>query len=63
MSKFTDLVAEMLRRGITEENVSRIVGGNLLRVWGDVDFIAQKMQANGEKPAEDDPSWWKRHYS
>lgn len=63
VSKFLDLVAEILRQGITDEDAAKVVGGNILRVWNDVDAVAEKLQANGEKPAEDNLPWLKRHYS
>lgn len=54
VSKFPDLVAEMLKQGISDENASKVVGGNLLRVWATVDSVSLKMQASGEVPLEDD---------
>jgi membrane dipeptidase len=33
--------------------VRKIVGGNLLRVWKDVDAVAEKMRKAGMKPVED----------
>lgn len=51
---FPQLVAEMLQQGISDEDASKIVGGNILRVWKDVDRVAEEMQAMGVKPAEDD---------
>ncbi|BAE58975.1 unnamed protein product [Aspergillus oryzae RIB40] len=54
VSKFPDLVAELLRRGVSDEDAGKVVGGNLLRVWRDVDRIALDKQANGALPLEDD---------
>ncbi|RFU36143.1 hypothetical protein B7463_g208, partial [Scytalidium lignicola] len=54
VSKFPDLVAEMLKQGISDDETAKVVGGNVLRVWGDVDAIAAKMQAAGTKPLEDE---------
>jgi membrane dipeptidase len=54
VSKFPGLVAEMLRRGISDADASKVIGGNLLRVWAEVDAVASKMQADGEMPLEDD---------
>jgi membrane dipeptidase len=53
VSKFPDLVAELLRQGISDEDAGKIVGGNILRVWRAVDDVAEKLQKNGEKPLED----------
>lgn len=53
VSKYPDLVAEMLRRGIEDEDVEGVVGGNVLRVWAAVDNVAGKMQRDGVRPLED----------
>jgi membrane dipeptidase len=53
VSKFPDLVAEMLRRGVSDNDAAKVVGGNVLRVWRDVDAVALKMQKAGVKPVED----------
>lgn len=53
VSKFPDLVAEMLRRGVSDDDVAKVVGGNVLRVWRDVDAVALKIQKAGVKPVED----------
>jgi membrane dipeptidase len=54
VSKFPDLVAEMLRQDISDLDAAKVVGGNLLRVWAEVDRVALKIQADGEVPLEDD---------
>ena len=54
VSKFPDLVGELLRRGVSDRDVAKVVGGNILRVWGEADKVALKMQADGERPLEDD---------
>jgi membrane dipeptidase len=54
VSKFPDLVAEMLRQNISDRDAAKVVGGNLLRVWADVDKVALKLQASKEVPLEDD---------
>jgi len=53
VSKFPDLVAELLRQGVSDKDAGKIVGGNLLRVWREVDAVAEKLQGKGEKPLED----------
>lgn len=53
VSKFPDLVAELLHQGLSDDQARGIVGGNVLRVWKEVDDVAQKLQASGEKPLED----------
>lgn len=54
VSKFPDLVAELLSRGVSDKQAAGIVGGNVLRVWTDVDKVALKMQKEGVSPIEDD---------
>ncbi|KAJ5557354.1 Peptidase M19 renal dipeptidase [Penicillium frequentans] len=54
VSKFPALIAELLRRGLSDEDAAKVAGGNLLRVWRDVDQVALKMQAEGAAPVEDD---------
>jgi membrane dipeptidase len=41
VSSYPNLVAEFLRRGYTEPDIGRILGGNLLRVWRAVEAHAQ----------------------
>ncbi len=54
MSKYPDLVAELLRQGVSDGDASKVVGGNLLRVWKEVDAVAEEMQKTGEPVLEDD---------
>ncbi|KAL2151936.1 hypothetical protein VTH82DRAFT_5120 [Thermothelomyces myriococcoides] len=54
VSKYPDLVAELLRQGVSDKDTAKIVGGNILRVWRDVEAVAEKLQAAGELPLEDD---------
>lgn len=56
VSKFPDLVAEMLKQGISEKDAGKVVGRNILRVWADADAIATWMQRKGDLPLEDDLS-------
>lgn len=53
VSKFPDLIWALLRHGVSDEDAAKIAGGNLLRVWREVDQVALQMQAEGALPAED----------
>ena len=53
MSKFPDIIAELLRMGLTDDDAAKVVGRNILRVWADVDSVATDMQRDGVSPAED----------
>jgi len=44
-SKLPNLVRELARRGYSEEDLEKIVGGNLLRVMRQVEEVARRMQA------------------
>lgn len=54
VAEFPDLVLELLKMGVADGDVRRVVGENILRVWGDVEQVAERMQKEGVKPAEDD---------
>ena len=40
-----NVTLELVRRGYTEEQIDKIWGGNLLRVWGEVEQVAKRIQA------------------
>jgi membrane dipeptidase len=44
VSKFPDLVAELLRRGWSEADVRKVVGLNALRVLRDAERVARQLQ-------------------
>jgi len=48
VSHLERITAELLRRGYSDQDVEKILGGNLLRVMGEVETVAAKMR--GEKP-------------
>jgi membrane dipeptidase len=39
-----NVTIELVRRGYTEEQIRKIWGGNLLRVWGEVDRVSRELQ-------------------
>ncbi|RUS28269.1 membrane dipeptidase-domain-containing protein [Jimgerdemannia flammicorona] len=52
VSKFPNLVAEMLRRGWKDEEVVALAGGNLLRVWKGVERVRDELEKQGVLPDE-----------
>jgi len=59
VSRYPDLFAELLRRGVSDGDAAKVAGGNVLRVWKDVEAVAAKLQKAGEPVLEDDlPSPW-----
>ena len=42
VSQYPNLVAEFLRREYSEEDIAKILGGNLMRVWSEVEAYASK---------------------
>ena len=42
VSMYPNLIAELLRRGYTEEHIRKIMGENLLRVWEQVEHRAYR---------------------
>jgi membrane dipeptidase len=39
-----NVTLELVKRGYTEEQIGKLWSGNLLRVWGEVEKVAQKLQ-------------------
>lgn len=44
-SETLNVTLELVRRGYSEQEIAQLWGGNLLRVWREVDRVAQEMQA------------------
>jgi microsomal dipeptidase-like Zn-dependent dipeptidase len=44
-SESLNVTVELVRRGYTEEEIRKLWGGNLLRVWREVERVAAEMQA------------------
>jgi membrane dipeptidase len=42
-----NVTLELVRRGYTEEQIAKLWGGNLLRVWADVERVASQIQGRG----------------
>ncbi len=39
-----NVTLELVRRGYNEKQIGKLWSGNLLRVWGEVDKVAKKLQ-------------------
>ena len=46
-SETPNVTAELVRRGYSEKDIAKIWGGNLLRVWRDVEKVAERQQKAG----------------
>ena len=44
VADYPNLVAELLRRGYSNEDVVKILGGNLMRVWREAEKVAGELQ-------------------
>lgn len=53
VSHFPDLIGELLRMGMTDDNAGRVVGGNIIRVSKATSQVATKLRSQGVLPAED----------
>jgi len=51
VSTYPALIAELLRRGYSEEQLIAILGGNTLRVWQQVEDYANSQRTNKDGPA------------
>lgn len=53
VSKYPDMIRELLDRGVSVEDVAGVIGGNVLRVMREVEDVAAEMVGEGVKPLED----------
>ena len=58
VDKFPDLVAELLRMGVSDKDAGKVVGGNILRVWQEAEDVARKMHEEGVVEGEDEVREW-----
>ncbi len=47
VSKYPNLIEELLNRGYSRADIEKILSGNLIRVWKEVERVAGEMQAEG----------------
>lgn len=51
VDNYPDLIAELLRMGVSDADAAKVAGGNLLRVWRKAEVVAKRLQkerAEGE---------------
>jgi membrane dipeptidase len=46
VSGYPNLIDALLAKGYTETDIEKICGGNLLRVWNDVEAAARSLSAD-----------------
>ncbi|RBR25399.1 uncharacterized protein FIESC28_01836 [Fusarium coffeatum] len=59
---YPKLLEAILGRGATEEQLAKVVGENILRVWKGVEKVRDEMKKEGVLPVEDvfkDRKWWR----
>lgn len=59
---YPHLLKAILDRGATEEQLAKVVGENILRVWEGVEKTRDEMKKEGVLPVEDvweDRKWWR----
>ena len=49
VSKYPALTAELLRRGYTDDDIKKILGLNVLRVWRQAERVATNLR-EGKRP-------------
>lgn len=46
VADYPNIIYELLRKGYSDTDIQKICSGNLLRVWAEVERVAQKLQAS-----------------
>jgi membrane dipeptidase len=46
VADYPNLIHELLKKGYSDEDIEKICSGNLLRVWSEVERIAQELQTS-----------------
>lgn len=62
VSCYPKLLEAILDRGATQEQLAKVAGGNMIRVWEDAVRVRDEMKADGVLPVEDvweGRTWWR----
>ncbi|KIW96594.1 uncharacterized protein Z519_01985 [Cladophialophora bantiana CBS 173.52] len=57
VDRYPDLIAELLRLGVSDADAAKVAGGNLIQVWKAVDEVAKRLQQQTLE-GEDEVSGW-----
>jgi membrane dipeptidase len=57
VDKYPDLIAELLKMGVSDKDAGKVAGGNLVRVWRTAEGIARRLQKTTLE-GEDEVSGW-----
>lgn len=57
VSKYPDVIAELLRRGVSDQDAAKVAGLNSIRVWAAAEKVAVEMQAEGFPILEDEVTY------
>ncbi|KAG6003878.1 hypothetical protein E4U21_001626 [Claviceps maximensis] len=58
VTDYPNLIAALLRAGVSDGDAAKIAGGNVLRVWHEVDAVSARMKADNVPVMEDDLPLW-----
>lgn len=48
VADYPNIIYELLKKGYSDEDIQKICSGNLLRVWAEVEKVAQRLQASND---------------
>ncbi|KAJ9623705.1 hypothetical protein H2204_011107 [Knufia peltigerae] len=57
VDKYPNLIAELLKMGVSDKDAGKVAGGNLLRVWQTANGVAKRLQKTTPE-GEDEVSGW-----
>lgn len=58
VTKYPDLVASLLKRGATDQQVRNFAGENILRVWAHIEKVGEQIRTEGTKASLPNEAVW-----
>ncbi|KAG6017021.1 hypothetical protein E4U54_008622 [Claviceps lovelessii] len=58
VTDYPNLIAALLRAGVSDRDAANIAGGNVLRVWHEVEAVSARMKVDNVPAMEDDLPLW-----